>query len=108
VNDLEEVIKKIIDIEYKAQGIMDDTEEEKTQKYKELEAKINDLKEDILTQAEEKVNQLWDREIQEAKEIAQQKNKELVKKLDSIEKYANENKGEWVDRITENIISIVK
>lgn len=105
---MEEVIKKIIDIEYKAQGIMDDTEVEKAQKYKELEAKIKELKEDILTQAERKVNQLWNKEIQEAKEIANKKNKELEEKLTLIEKYSNENMGEWVDRITENIIILVK
>lgn len=101
---LEEVIKKIIDIEHKAQSLVSDTKNEKEEKIKAMKNKILDMEKELLIKTDKKVKQLEKREIQEAREYAEKKNIETEKKLKDIEQFARDNIESWIQDIYFKVI----
>jgi vacuolar-type H+-ATPase subunit H len=67
---MEDVIKRIITIENKAQKVINMAEQEKINKRNDLTDKLKALEEKLNNDANRKIQQLRDRELSEAKEIA--------------------------------------
>ena len=102
---MDELIKRIIEIENKAQSVIKE-ERDKQAKLDENIAKIiADMKADVLSKAEEKCREIQQLEDSDADskiaEISKEK-EESMARLDSIYK---QKCSEWVDDITDGIIN---
>ena len=102
---LEEVIKKIIDIENRAKSIIKDTQIEKDNKYKNMETTIEEMKKDLVVRSENKITELKIRALEEAEKIAKENIIKTDNKIMEIEEYAKNNIDKWVDEIYSNIIT---
>ncbi|WZL82285.1 hypothetical protein QBE53_04065 [Vallitaleaceae bacterium 9-2] len=101
---MEEVIKKIIEIEEKAQSVINETLKEKERKEKEHEAKVQNLEETIISNAHRKVEQIREREFAEVNGKRQAMEKECEDRLDRMQSYANEKMDQWVDELVRRVL----
>lgn len=101
---MEDVIRKIISIEEKAQEIIGEAIEEKANRKKEQEVKLEQLEEQILGDAKRKIDQLRTRELSENSIISEKQTilcgAKLVKMEERVEKYGEK----WVEELIENIL----
>ncbi len=102
---MEEVIKKIIDIEEKAQKVVDDALEEKRLKEEEHMLKILKLEDTIVNDAKRKVEQIRIREFDEIRDKENEKILECDKKLQAMEQLAAKNMDQWVDELVKRVLS---
>jgi len=101
---MEEVIKKIIEIEETAQKLMEDTEKEKEEKKKEHQARIQALEEKIMHDAKRKVVQLREREALENQKMTQEKIEMCDQHLIKMAKHMKKNKDQWVEELVEAVL----
>lgn len=101
---MDDVIKKIIDIETKAQQIIDAAEKEKIDQSNELKEKLKNLKIKLTQDAHNKVAFLREKEISETKQIASEKANECTYKLEAIQKIFDEYGEQWSDSLVTSVL----
>ncbi len=102
---MEKVIKQIMEIEEKAQKIIDDALLEKKQKEKEHKLRVEALEYQIINDAKLKVQQIRDREFNDIKEAEEEKVTKCVNHLLEMDKYADDNMDEWVENLVRRVLS---
>lgn len=102
---MEEVIKMIIDIEDKAQKIVNDAITEKELKETQNKDRIKALENSIINDAKHKVEQIREREFLEIKEQEQVKVVNCENHLKKMELEAEEQMDTWVEELVKRTLS---
>lgn len=101
---MEDVIKKIINIEEKARAIIEAANQEKEIKEQEFDQKLSSLEEKIMGDARKKIKQLRERELNENTEAKRVSEQKCQKKIAIIEERVVKNKDQWVSELVENVL----
>ena len=101
---MEEIIKRIIEIEDKAQKIMKDARSDRDGLDKRVEAKEERLKKQMSEAAERRCLKIRESERGRADEEIAQINARTKEQLSALEKTYSENKQKWVDDMVGHII----
>lgn len=101
---MEDVIRKIIKIEDKAQAIIEAANLEKEQKKKDFEEKLVALERRIFGAAQKKVSQLREREMSENDAECQAHDYRCNDKIKVMEAYAKEHESEWVEELVSSVL----
>lgn len=102
---MEEVIKKIIEIEDIAKDIMDTTVAEKEQKEKEHVQQLKALEDKIVSDAKKKVEQIREREFLEIKEHEEEKVRLCEERLVKMDSEAAKKMDVWVKELVDRVLS---
>lgn len=102
---MEEVIKKIIQIELDAKKMMNDVLEEKKRKEQEHERIIAELRATTLKRAKDKVDQIRIREFKEIEDSEIRKKQQCELRLQQMDAYAKEHMDTWVDELVNRVTS---
>lgn len=102
---MEEVIKQIIDIEDKAQSIIDNALIEKKQKEEEHMRKLDELERKIVDDALIKVAQIREREFNDIEDEENAKVRRCEDRLLELNEYAEENMDRWVKELVDKVLS---
>jgi hypothetical protein len=102
---MEEVIKKIIEIEDQAQKIIDDAIEEKKAKETEHEKRLIDLEASIINDAKKKVVQVREREFLEIKEQEEAKIEKCEIQLKKMDENAAKMMDQWVSELVKRVLT---
>jgi hypothetical protein len=102
---MEEVIRKIIQIELDAKKMMNDALEEKKAKEEEHNRLIKELQTNTLKRANDKIEQIRQREFQEIEESEIQKKQRCELRLRQMDAYAKENMETWVEQLVKRVLS---
>ncbi len=101
---MEDIIKRIINIEEKAQKIIEDTAQEEKNFEKNLQEKIDHLHQDILTRADAKIESLNSQE-DSGDAQAESKLRALAEKSAAhMRGIYEQKKDEWVETIFQGIV----
>ncbi|MBN2558399.1 MAG: hypothetical protein JXB33_06585 [Clostridia bacterium] len=96
---MKEVIGSILDIESKANHIIDEGKEE----IRNLEQKMKDdvarMQKDIGSMVETKLKQLYEEEKKEAAKSMKRINESAGKRLAAMDEFYKENRGSWVNAV---------
>lgn len=101
---MEDVIKKIIKIEEKAQAIMDGAISEKMRMEQDFDEKLTSLDNRIIGEAKRKVKELRERELSENSELVNAQVTQCDEKLQVMEKAVAENRDKWIDTLVANVL----
>jgi|ASRM01.1.fsa_nt_gi vacuolar-type H+-ATPase subunit H len=101
---MEEVIKKIIQIEEQAQSIIKEAIQEKERKEKEHEDKIQNLHETIINNAHKKVEQIREREFEEINEKKTAMEDKCQARLSRMQDNANQQMDQWVNELVNRVL----
>jgi vacuolar-type H+-ATPase subunit H len=101
---MEEVIKKIIQIEEQAQSIISEAIQEKERKEKEHEDKIQNLHETIIDNAHKKVEQIRAREFEEINEKKTAMEDKCQAQLGRMQNNANQKMDQWVNELVNRVL----
>ena len=102
---MEEVIKKIIEIEFKAQEVIDKALAEKELDEKQNMDRIKELKVSLINDANHKVDQIREREFLEIKEQEVEKIKKCDEFVIKMEENAESNMDIWVEELVKRVLS---
>lgn len=101
---MEELLKKIIEIEHQAQSLVAEGIAEKENMYKATRNEIENLKSNILEMSEHKIEELRLRSERDAEEKINQINESRTQKLKMLEETYNKNREQWENQIFTRII----
>ncbi|NLU53492.1 MAG: hypothetical protein GXX10_11610 [Clostridiaceae bacterium] len=101
---MEELLKKIIEIEHQAQSLVAEGIAEKENMYKATRNEIENLKSNILEMSEHKIEELRLRNERDAEEKINQINESRTQKLKMLEETYNKNREQWENQIFTRII----
>lgn len=102
---MEDVIKMIIQIEDKAQKIIDDAVADKKHKEADHKERVKALEDTIINDAKHKVEQIREREFLEIKEQEEAKVVKCEKRLDQMDINAAEKMDMWVEELVKRVLS---
>jgi hypothetical protein len=102
---MEEVIKKIIEIEDVAKEIMDVTLAEKEQNEKEHKDELIKLEEKLISDAQRKVRQIREREFLEIKAAEEAKVKRCDEQIIAMDHNAAKMMDTWVNELVKRVLS---
>jgi len=101
---MKDVIGSILDIENKANEIIEDGKTEKARLEDKLKQDIKKMQDDISTMVQTKLKQLDIEEAKDAKASLSRINKSADKRLAEMEDFYKENRETWVDSVFKIII----
>lgn len=101
---MEDVIKKIIKIEEKAQAVMSKTLKENNAKRKEADEKLAALEEQIVGHAHIKAKELRKKELRENAVYAKEIRMKCDIRLQEMEAKAAANEAAWVDYLIDKVL----
>lgn len=101
---MENLIKKILNIENIAQNIINEAEAEEKNIEDKLVDEIKQLEEDIIKKQNRKIEQLKERELNEARLEADKNNENINSKLQDMESISNTNMQRWINEVVTSII----
>jgi len=101
---MEEVIKKIIKIEATAQEIMAKTAQENKVKRAEAQARMVELEEKILGDAQRKVKEIKKAELRKNAVVAKEIGKESERLISKMEEKAVANEEAWVAYLVDRVL----
>lgn len=101
---MEDVIRKIIKIEEKAQAIMDGAISEKMQMEQDFDEKLKALDDRIIGDAKRKISELRERELSENNEVMEQQKVLCENKLSVMEEAVAKNREQWVETLVNNVL----
>ena len=104
VFDLEDIIRRIIEIEDKAQEIVNDARTTESNLEKRVEAEDKILAQKIREKAENRCRELRESEQKRINEKINEINKMAESRLAELQKKYSENKEKWVDDMVRHII----
>lgn len=102
---MEDVIKKIIKIEDKAQKIIDDAVTNKKLKETQHKERVKSLEDTIINDAKHKVEQIREREFLEIKEQEEAKVLKCEKRLEDMDLDAEKKMDVWVEELVKRVLS---
>jgi len=102
---MEEVIRKIIQIELDAKKMINDVLEEKKVKEENHNKAINQLREETFKRAKSKVEQIRLREFKEIEDSEIKKRQRCEARLQQMDAYAKEKMDIWVDELVNRVLS---
>jgi len=100
---MEGVIDKVIEIEYKAQKVVQEAVAEQNRILEDIEKETQALKEEILGNVSNKINQIKSKEIEEAKNEAEKILHNASVKAENMKKEAELNKKTWLNQLFRNV-----
>lgn len=101
---MEDVIKKIIRIEEKAQTIIEGANKEKEQMEAAFEEKLDALERRVIGDAKRKVRELRERELSDNIAAREAQVDKCNRKLAEMELRVKENRDKWVDELVDNVL----
>jgi len=101
---VKDIIKNILDIENKANKIIDEGIAEKQQLINQMNEEIEKMRADIQTMVRGKLEQLDNQEKEEAAKSIERINATAEKRLAAMESLYKENSDEWVDSVFNIVI----
>ncbi|NSW90892.1 MAG: hypothetical protein HPY74_09540 [Firmicutes bacterium] len=101
---MENILRKVIEIEYRAQRIMGEGAEERKQAVLEAEEKIALIKEEIFLSLKKSIEEIKAEKQKEAKQESERIMLETKNKVSLMQKEFNENRNLWVKDIFNDII----
>ncbi|MBC7959475.1 MAG: hypothetical protein H7X94_06385 [Vallitaleaceae bacterium] len=101
---MEDVIRKIIDIETEAQMIIDSAEKEKINRTNELEGRLKSLKIKLIQDAHKKVASIREKEISATNAVASQRAMDCAGKLTKIQEVLDQSGEEWSDDLVKAVL----
>jgi ethanolamine utilization protein EutQ (cupin superfamily) len=101
---MEDVIRRIIEIEDEARRIIDDSIADKKRKEKEHKERIEVLEQKIISDAKRKVEQIREREFAEIEEKERLKVEKCSKHIQSMRQHGDENMDRWVKELVDRVI----
>ena len=101
---MKEIIQNILDIENKANKIIDEGITQKQQLIDTMNSDIEKMRNDINSMVETKLKQLDKQEKAEAAKSIARINKAAAKRLDSMDVYYQENRDNWVNSVFNIVI----
>lgn len=103
--ELEQVIKRILDIDAKAKTITGEAKEERAHAERNIARKKAALREEFLTHAREKIEELRVQEDQLADAAIAEAGEEFDRELEALEAAYKAGKEKWVEEIYQQTIS---
>lgn len=100
-----DIMQAILDIEQKAQGVIESADELKAVQEAELEKELASMRDKIDADAHMRIAQITDRAAAERQEEINALEKEYRSKIEALDNKCKENKQKWIDEITLRIIS---
>ena len=101
---MENILKKIIEIEYKAQGIKGEGTEERKRAFIEAEANVARIKEEISLSLQKSIEGIKEEKQREARQESERLEMEAEKKIRLMRKEFDKNRDLWVRDIFNDII----
>lgn len=101
---MKDIIKNILEIEEKANKIIEDGIKEKNQLIDQRNKDIDKMRADISAMVDSKLNQLAEQEKKEAEESIERINKTAEKRLQSMETLYQGKRELWVDSVFDIVI----
>jgi vacuolar-type H+-ATPase subunit H len=101
---LDTIIKKILEIEQKAQQIVDDANQEQQKIEESLKLEILEMKEKIQQRTERKIQQIREKELQEARQKVKEIEIQSKLQVEAMDKYAKQKRDEWEKMLMSRII----
>lgn len=101
---MEELLKKIIEIEKHAQNLVAEGITEKDNMYEATRNEIENIKSNILEMADQKIGELKAKSQRDAEEKLNQINSNKMQKMKMIEDVFNQNRDQWENQIFSRII----
>lgn len=101
---MEDVIKRIIQIEQEAAELGRETQEKMTAQKKEQAERLAQLRETLRDKSDFKIAALRQREMQEVEEIIQKEEALCQEKVQRLQKIAENKMQEWVEKLVASII----
>ena len=102
---MEDVIRRIIDIEEKAQALMKHTMQEKEALIKSYEEKTVALEKRILEEADTKIEQIRKKELSDSTNERKEAEKQCDMKIMAIEEKIKKNKEAWISDLVNQVLS---
>jgi len=102
---MEELIKKILQIENDAQEIVRSARNAQDNFSADMDARLGKLRSDINTEAQRKIAQMEAYEKGEIEDTLNAIQRDTDQKLQDLDKQYNENADMWTDRIFANVIN---
>lgn len=102
---MKEVIRRIIEIEESAQQIMETTKQESQEKIAQTAKALKEMEKKLLGDAQNKINQIRDRELMDCKEEMVEMKAACYEKIHQMEVKAIENEEAWVKFLVDQVIS---
>ncbi len=103
---MEDVLKKIIELEYKAQQIKNEATEEKKRLFEEAEAEIAKMKEEIFLSVKNQIEDMKKIEQDNIKKESEKLMLDTERKIGLMWEEFNKNKDLWVKEIFNKVVSI--
>ncbi|MDA3846971.1 MAG: hypothetical protein PF505_10600 [Vallitaleaceae bacterium] len=101
---MEEIIKRIIFIENKAQKVINTAEQEKISKQEDLVKRLEALEEKLFKDADKKIQVMRDKELAAANSKIEGMSESCTGKLMRIEQYSKDHKEEWCAGLYDAVI----
>lgn len=101
---MQDVIRRIIKIEEKAQAIIEGANREKEQKKRDFDDRLESLEKRIIGDAKRKVSQIRERELSENVVARDSQQEKCNGKLEMMEQRVKENEAKWVDELVANVL----
>lgn len=102
---MEDIIKKILDVEDRAEQIIEDAEKDKSEMEKELDAKINQLRGDIECEKAKELSDYQKKENEKQESRIAEINESLEKQKVMLKDRYERLKDDWTDSIFKEIFS---
>lgn len=102
---MNELLKKIISIEEKAQQIIESAHDEKRDIEKQMEEESEHLEKDIVHKQEKKIKELQNLEFSAAEEEANKVHAHTKTQIEEMDKIANAHMEQWVEDLFKAVVS---
>ena len=102
---MEKIIKRIIDIEYQAQAVIDNAAKEREERKKAQQEVLKEREGRIVQDANRKIDQIRQREMKDVAEIIAAENKRSDDAVQKLELQAKEQSKKWTDQIVASVLS---
>lgn len=101
---MEEIIKRIVNIESHAKELINNAEKEKNEREKELEKKLKNLKSSLLEDANKKISTIRKKEFEDVSKELEKMEIDCLKKIEKMQRQYEENVDNWVNSLVNAVI----
>lgn len=98
------IISKIIEVEQRAQQIVEEANYEKEKNMVALQDELNHLQQEIQQRVENKIKQIKEKEMSETQKKLEELNRKFEEQERSLIQYADQHRNEWIDALLNQII----
>lgn len=102
---MEEVVRRILQIEETAQETMNQAIQDKKEKEDAHQKRLSELQARINREAERKVRELREMELAEAQQKSEQISRDCSVRIEEMEQLSRQNMENWIEAVTKAILS---